>query len=159
MNKLSLFSFYIVFFKPVSGFLVTLTDYCIPSRLARQYSLVCQHSQHVTRLHALPDVWWETNQAQLPSNNFSSFKPQKSLRFDKFPSGSVFFHLWHRGAIASCLHQERLVKPEPVRICSWTAGKSQRVPHQWWHLAFVVCDVTMGYGTWIYGWEVEALRI
>lgn len=129
MNKLSLFTFYILFFEPVLGFLITLSGYCVPSRLSRQYSLVSQYSQqHVTLLHTLPDVWWETNQAQLLSNNFSSFKTQKSLRFVKFPSGSVFFHLWHRGDEASCFHQELLVKPEQFLIRSWIAGESQTRP-------------------------------
>lgn len=52
VNKPRLFNFSILFFKPVSGFLVTLSDYCFHRRLARQCSLVSQHSQqHITLLH------------------------------------------------------------------------------------------------------------
>lgn len=118
-----------LFFKVVLRFLVSFSDSCYPSGLARQCSLVSQHSQrHAALLHSLPAVWWETNQAQLPSNNFVLFKTQKSLRFIKFPSGCVFFHLWHQGDGVSCLRQELLVKPEQFMIWSWIAGKSQASP-------------------------------
>lgn len=74
--------------------------------------------------HSLPDVWWETHQAQLSSNNFSSFKPQKCLCFVKCLSGSVFFHLLHQEDRASYLHQELLVKPQFL-ISSYMARKNQ----------------------------------
>lgn len=75
VNKPSGFDFCILFLKPLSGDHLSLLQ---PEQITKTMLMVSQHSQQHIKLQSLPYIWWETNQAQLSFNTFSSFKPQKS---------------------------------------------------------------------------------
>lgn len=141
---------------------MTFSDYCNPSRLARRYSLVSQHSQGHCFTHFQMFGGKQIQLSCLLTISFYS-KPRKALRFIKFPSGSVFFHLWHWGDGASCLRQELLVKPEQFITRSWRAGKSHTSPSPavasrvcaLWCLCAPVLVFTDGRGALRFRWPIQ----
>lgn len=136
---------------------MTFSDYRNPSRLARRYSLVSQHSQGHCFTHFQMFGGKQIQLSCLLTISFYS-KPRKTLRFIKFPSGSVFFHLWHRGDGASCLRQELLVKPEQFITRSWTVGKSPAAASRvcvLWCLCAPVLVLMDGRGALRFRWLIQ----